>query len=134
MAQSPDNLAAARRYLAAIESGVSGDALAAFFTPDVVQQEFPNRLTPNGATRRLPELLEGAARGLKILKAQRYEVLNALATGEHVALEVQWTGTLAMAVPGLPADGTMRARFAMFMEYRDGKIARQQNYDCFDPW
>jgi len=26
------------------------------------------------------------------------------------------------------------ARFAIFLEIRDGKIAAQHNYDCFDPW
>jgi hypothetical protein len=22
----------------------------------------------------------------------------------------------------------------LWLEFRDGKIARQHNYDCFDPW
>jgi hypothetical protein len=22
----------------------------------------------------------------------------------------------------------------VWLEFRDGKIARQHNYDCFDPW
>jgi hypothetical protein len=28
----------------------------------------------------------------------------------------------------------MRGRFAVFMEFRDGRIVRQRNYDCFKPW
>jgi ketosteroid isomerase-like protein len=28
----------------------------------------------------------------------------------------------------------MRARFAAFIEFRDGRIVRQRNYDCFEPW
>jgi hypothetical protein len=24
--------------------------------------------------------------------------------------------------------------FAVFLEFRDGRIARQRNYDCFEPW
>ena len=60
--------------------------------------------------------------------------LNAIESGETVVLEVLWTGTMAIAVAGLPAGGEMRARFAVFLEYRDGQIARQRNYDCFDPW
>jgi ketosteroid isomerase-like protein len=129
-----DNLAAARRYLAAIESGATGEVLSGFFTPDIVQHEFPNRLTPDGATRDLRQILEGAERGRRVLRSQRYEVLNALESGDNVALEVQWTGTLSIPVGGLPAGATMRARFAVFLEYREGRIACQRNYDCFDPW
>lgn len=33
-----------------------------FFAEDVVQEEFPNRLVPNGATRDLAALKEAAAR------------------------------------------------------------------------
>ena len=40
---------------------------------------------------------------------------------------------LKRPVPGLP-EGGMRARFGVFIQLRDGKIAAQRNYDCFDPW
>jgi len=123
-----------KRYLAALEAGAVGDDLAAFFTADVVQQEFPNRLVPAGATRDLTALLDGASKGQKVMRAQRYELLSAIASGANLAIEVQWTGTLAVALGTIPAGGQMRARFAMFLELRDGKIARQRNYDCFDPW
>jgi ketosteroid isomerase-like protein len=128
------NLEAAKQYLAAIAAGATRDQLAAFFDPEVVQQEFPNRLTPDGATRGLTEILEGAERGQKVLRSQRYEVLRAVTSGEHVGLEVQWTGILAIPLAGLPPGGVMRARFAVFLDYRDGKIAQQRNYDCFEPW
>jgi hypothetical protein len=39
----------AKEYLAAIERCATGDALAAFFTPDLVQREFPNRLIPTAS-------------------------------------------------------------------------------------
>ncbi len=68
------------------------------------------------------------------MSAQRYELLHAVTSGDDVALEVRWTGTLAVPVGGLPTDGEMRARFAVFLEFRDGRIRRQRNYDCFDPW
>jgi ketosteroid isomerase-like protein len=128
------NLETARAYLAAIEGGATGEALARWFTDDVVQEEFPNRLVPAGARRGLSELLEGAERGQKVMQAQRYEVLSAIASGERVALEVQWTGTVAIPLGSLPAGGQMRARFGVFLDFRDGRIAAQRNYDCFDPW
>ncbi|MEZ4410147.1 MAG: nuclear transport factor 2 family protein [Polyangiales bacterium] len=129
-----DPIAFARRYLAALEAGATGDALAAFFTPDVVQEEFPNRLVPTGARRDLAALLDGAVRGQRVMTAQRYELVHAVASGDRVALEVQWTGTLAVPVGALPAGGEMRARFAVFLDLRDGRIAAQRNYDCFDPF
>jgi ketosteroid isomerase-like protein len=128
------SLALAKTYLGAIEAGATGDVLAAFYAPDVVQEEFPNRLTPNGAKRDLAALLEGAVKGQKVLQGQRYEIVSAVESGATVILEVQWTGTLAAAVGRIPAGGEMRARFAMFLEFRDGLIVRQRNYDCFEPW
>jgi len=44
------------------------------------------------------------------------------------------TGTLAVPFGSIPAGGEMRARFAIFLELRDGRIVRQRNYDCFDPF
>jgi ketosteroid isomerase-like protein len=128
-----ENLAVARHYLEAIERGEPGDSLA-FFAGDAVQEELPNRLTPRGARRDLAALREADERGRKVMTAQRYEILNAIASGDQVALEVQWTGTLAVPFESIPAGGQMRARFGVFLELREGKIVRQRNYDCFEPW
>jgi len=57
-----------------------------------------------------------------------------VASGDQVALEVVWTGTIRQNTGPFVADQTLRARFALFMEFRDGRIVRQRNYDCFDPW
>jgi ketosteroid isomerase-like protein len=128
-----DYLDLAKAYLRAIEDGATGDRLASFFTPDVVQEEFPNRLLPQGARRNLADLLSGAERGQAIMASQRYELSSAVVQGAKVALEVQWTATLRRPVPGLP-EGSMRARFGVFLVFRDDKIAEQRNYDCFEPW
>jgi ketosteroid isomerase-like protein len=128
------NLDTARRYLAAIQRGATGDELAQFFTPDVVQEELPNRVSPDGKRRKLTEILEGAERGQKVLRAQRFEIRSAVATGDRVIFEVLWIGTLAIPFGTIPAGGEMRAYSAMFLEFRDGKIAAQRNYDCFEAW
>ncbi len=134
MATDHPNLATARRYLEALEQGVVGSALAEFFVPDVLQEELPNRLLPAGARRDLDAILAGAERGKQLMAAQRFEVRQAVAEGDRVVMEVRWTGTLALAMGSLPAGGTMRAHFAVFLDFRDGKIAGQRNYDCFEPW
>ena len=128
------NIEHARRYLQALEAGAQGETLAAFFTPDVVQEEFPNRLMENGATRDLAALLDGAVRGAKVMTNQRFEIVREIADGERVAIELVWTGTTQVAFRSLAVGDTMRARFAIFLDYRDGRIARQRNYDCFDPF
>jgi ketosteroid isomerase-like protein len=132
VARSP--LEIARIYLQAVERGATGDELAAFYTDDVVQEEFPNRLVPNGARRDLKALLEGAERGQKVVRDQRYEVLSAAEVGQAAILEVQWSATLSIPVGSIPAGGQMRARLAMFIEFRGEKIARQRNYDCYEPF
>ncbi len=128
------NLDAARQYLAAIQRGAIGDELAQYFTPDVTQEELPNRVVPNGKRRKLAAILEAAERGQKVMREQRYEIRSAIATGDRVILEVLWVGTLAIPFGTIPAGGEMRAYSAMFLEFRDGKIAAQRNYDCFEPW
>jgi ketosteroid isomerase-like protein len=128
---SDNCLQIARKYLAALERGDTDEALS-YLAADVVQQEFPNQLSPSGATRDLAAMREGAARGKQILTAQSYEVLGAVAAGDCVALEVQWTGTLAVPFGSVPIGGQLRARFAVFLEFRGGQIVRQRNYDCYE--
>jgi ketosteroid isomerase-like protein len=129
---SDNCLQIARKYLAALERGDTDEALS-YLAADIVQQEFPNRLSPSGAIRDIAAMREGAARGKQLLSAQTYEVLGSIAAEDQVALEVQWTGTLAVAVGNVPPGGQLRARFAVFLEFRGGQIVRQRNYDCFDP-
>ena len=85
----------------ALDLGATGTDLAQFFAPDVVQREFPNRLMPQGATRDLAALLDGAVRGQSVMAAQSFEILNAIAAGSQVALELQRTGTLAIPLGSL---------------------------------
>jgi ketosteroid isomerase-like protein len=128
-----DLLRLAREYLDSIgrDDPIAG---LRFFADGVVQVEFPNRLIPNGTTRDLAAIADAAERGRKVMTAQRFEVLNAIASGDQVAVEALWSGTLAVALGSIPAGGQMRARFAIFLTYRDGRIVRQHNYDCFDPF
>jgi len=128
-----DLLRLTREYLESIGNADEPGGLR-FFADDVIQVEFPNRLVPNGATRDLAALRDAAERGRKVVTSQRFEVVNAIASGEQVAVEAIWTGTLAVPLGSIPAGGQMRARFAIFLTYREGKIVRQHNYDCFDPW
>jgi ketosteroid isomerase-like protein len=129
---SETNIDFIRRYFDAIEAGVGPEEMAAFFTPDVIQEEFPNRIVPRGARRELKEILAASKRGKQVMQSQRFEILHSISEGDEVALEVRWTGTLAEALSTLPAGFMMKARFAVFIRLVNGRIARQRNYDCFD--
>jgi ketosteroid isomerase-like protein len=129
-----NNLDVAKRYLTIIEQMGDCQDLAEFFAPDVVQEEFPNRLVPTGARRDLAAILDACERGKKVLSGQRYEIKNAVVSGNLVAMEVVWTGKLAVGVGPLLEGAEMKAHFAVFLEFRDGKIVAQRNYDCFEPW
>ena len=120
-----------RAYLKAIEQrkDVSG-----FYTSDVVQEEFPNLLSPAGARRVFADLKAAGQRGRNVLKSESYEILTLVEANDIVAAEILWRGVLAVPLRSLKPGDEMRARFAAFFEFEGEKIRRQRNYDCFEPF
>ena len=133
MPSPTENLALAKRYLKAIESGASAEEMAQFFAPEVIIEIFPSKFFPNGSRNNLAGILAAAKRGKKAMTTQTYAVRNALASGDQVAIEVDWTGTLAVPFQNIPAGGQMLAHFAALLQFKDGKIVSQRNYDCYEP-
>ena len=123
-----------RAYLDAIEAGTVGARIGDWYTSDAVQVEFANKLAPNGATRTVADLQRAAAAGAQIVERQSYEIANFIEQGDKVAVECVFRAAFKIDVLGLPAGQTMTARFGIFFEMRDGKIARHHTYDCFEPW
>ncbi len=124
----------ARAYIAAVEGGAAGDDLAAFYHPDVIQHEFPNRLVPSGAQRELADILRGAESGSKLMERQIYDIHTVTELGDRVILEYTWTGYPRTPVGTVRPGEAMRARICQVIEYEDGLIIRQRNYDCFEPF
>ncbi|MFH8410191.1 nuclear transport factor 2 family protein [Streptomyces sp. NPDC018019] len=77
-------------------------------------------------------MLQSAEQGRTLLSHQQFDVHNAIAADDQVALEVTWSGTLATPVGGLSAGHVLRAHIAVFLEFRDGRIRAQRNYDCYE--
>ncbi|WP_229711728.1 nuclear transport factor 2 family protein [Streptomyces daqingensis] len=123
---------AAVRYHQAVARFAAGDELAVFFHEDAVHRELPNALFPDGAVRDRGGVTAAAEAGRKALSRQTFDVVNAVAADGQVALEVLWTGTLAVPLGELPAGHVLRAHIATFLEFRDGKIVEQRNYDCYE--
>ena len=90
-------------------------------------------MTKTTITRTLKGLKAGAERGKKLLIREEYEVKNLVSTGNTVLLECIWRGTVANPLGNTPAGGQMSADFAQVFEFKNGKIFRQRNYDCFKP-
>ena len=131
MTPEDDRVMAARRILAAIETGDEA-ALRELYAEDLVQVEHPNRLKVKGDRRGLKQILADLKRGKAMLRSERYEVLETVAAGDLVALRVKWTGILAIAVGALQPGDPMVCESGIFMKFQGGKVIEQHNYDCFE--
>jgi ketosteroid isomerase-like protein len=123
----------AARYVRALEA-FDVEALRELVHPQMAQVELPNRLNPKGQTSDAADLLARMQKSTAVLSAQRYTIHHAIEQGDHLALEVGWAGTLRVPLGTLAPGDEMRASFAVFLEVRDGKVIRQRNYDCFEPF
>lgn len=128
------NVSRVHEYLEAIASMGPYETVADFYTADVTIQEFPNRIAPHGRVGRLGDARAAYERGREILKSQTYRVQRILEAGDELAVELEWTGILAVPVMSLPTGSEIKAFVAMFLTFRDGKIAAQRNYDCYPPF
>ena len=128
-----ENLDIVRTYLKNVENGAFSD-IAPLFTPDVVVEQLPNRIYAQGLRATISQMAAAFEKGRKLLSSQTYEIKNAVTNGDSVAVEVLWTGTLAVGFGTLTAGAQMRCHSSMFFEFKNGKIGSQRNYDCFEPW
>src|SRR3984893_9414613 len=128
------NVSRTHQYLQAVASLGPFDDVANFFSPDIVFQEFPNRIAPQGRVRRAADLRAAYEQGRQLLRSQTYTVQRIVEAGDEIAVELEWVGTLAIPAMNLPAGSEMKAFVAMFLTFRDGKIISQRNYDCYPPF
>jgi len=129
-----DIKAIALDFINTLQNRTSAEELLRFYHPDIEQIEFPNAVTKNKAIRNLSDLNAGAEKGKKVLQKEEYEVVKSYSFENTVIIECIWTGTLAIPLGNIPVGGTMKAYFAQFYEFKDGKIIKLRNYDCFEPF
>lgn len=130
MIGSADALLALHR---AIERGTHGSALAHLFTDDVVTVEHPNLIAPAGGVHDLQQMLDGSERGAALLSSQQYDVHSLQEVGDLVVARLTWTGTVAVDAGPLTAGQTLVAHIAQFITVREGRIARIETFDCYEP-
>jgi ketosteroid isomerase-like protein len=120
------------RYLSLIaDPSVDVERIAELLDDDMRFVERPNLVNPRGSTRDVAELLTSVAHGRQLLEAQHFEIVDHVVAGDTVATRVIWTGTPALDAPPFRAGSCIRADSFMHFTLRDGRIAHQENYDCF---
>ena len=121
-------------FLKMMEERKASSDLEKFYHPEIEQSEYSNAIIKNTIVRNLADLKAASERGQKFLLKETYEIKHLFSSGDVVILEAVWKGTPAVAVGTIPAGGQMTAYFAQIFEFKDGKIYRQRNYDCFEPF
>jgi ketosteroid isomerase-like protein len=119
-------------YLRAVESH-DLDAVADYLHADVEVVEHPNKVSPNGKRYDRAALREAGERGKALLASERYEIRSMIVEGDRAAIQIEWSGTLAITAGPWQVGDVMRAKICSIIELRDGKVWRQEQYDCFVP-
>jgi len=131
MRKEDDRVKAAEALYRAIEAR-DRDALLNLYAENAVQIEHPNTLKPKGDRRAPAKMVEDLGRGKKILRSEHYEVLQAVASGDNVAMQVKWTGVVAIEIGALKPGDSMICESAIFLRFEGDRIVEQHNYDCFE--
>ena len=105
-----------------------------YYDKGIIQTEFPNHIMPSTARRNLEDLKTAWQKGKRIMQSERYEVTHSYAFGDIVIIEAKWIGKLSVDIGTLKAGEEIKAFFAQIFEFQNGKIVRQRNYDCFEPF
>jgi ketosteroid isomerase-like protein len=137
VAMDPDTeaVSVARLYLAVVaDHDAPVDALAALIDEHAEFVEHPNRLVPAGRRRDRAATLEAFAAGKGLLARQELAVHELVSSGETVAARLTWRGLLAIDAGPLPAGTELAAEIAQFITVRDGRIARLETFDCYEPF
>ena len=110
-------------YIRAIESHDLDD-VARRLHDDVTVVEHPNKLNPAGKTYDKAAIRAAGERGAAVLESERYDVRGMIVEGDRASVQTVWTGVLKNGA-------TMTAQICSVIEVKDGKIWRQEQYDCF---
>ena len=100
--------------------------------PEIENLEHPNKLLPAGKRYDLAAMRAAGERGRAVMASQRFEIRSMIVEGDRAAVQIAWSGTLAVAAGPLPAGHVMRAQVCSIIHVKDGKVWRQEQYDCFE--
>ncbi|MEO5681157.1 MAG: nuclear transport factor 2 family protein [Chitinophagaceae bacterium] len=99
----------------------------------IEQIEYPNLIIRSTRQRTFKNYIEGAEAGKKMLAYQHFEPTRFIETEDTVIAEYTWTGELKITTAGLQKGQVLKAHICTIFEFKDDKIFRQRNYDCYEP-
>jgi hypothetical protein len=99
----------------------------------VEQADYPNLMIPYIRKRTFKGLVESAEAGKKMFAWQRFETLHFIESGETAVVEYTWSAELKVKAGRLKQGQVIKAHICTVFEFRDEKIFRQRNYDCYEP-
>ncbi len=122
-----------RKFFQAIENG-DLDGIVTSYHADIKHTEWPNTLRKEGGVSDLEQIKAAFERGKTAVKSQTFHINSLICEGDLVAAEALWRGVLNVGFGKLQSGDVMTAHVCTVFEIRDGKIIRQRNYDCFEPF
>jgi hypothetical protein len=94
--------------------------------------EYPNLVTKKGQVRTAAEGIKGIDIGKQILSGQQYEFIDFIETDDKVIAQGVWTGTMKIDAGQLKQGQQLKAHLCVIIEFKDDKIYRIRNYDCYE--
>jgi ketosteroid isomerase-like protein len=122
-----------KRFFELIEAfSLSESDFKPLLHPEIEQTEFPNLITTSVIVCNYEVLMQRIPNGKKLLKEQKYDIQRAYEIRDTLITEVIWTAVVGEDVGAFKTDQQLKAYFCCVFEFKDGKIYRQRNYDCFE--
>ena len=118
-------------FVRTLEAGGGGEDIRPFLSADFVLVQAPHLLAPEGSTRTLDQVLEGADQSARVVADQKFGIRRTTCEAGRVVVEADWSATVLMDLRYWDAGETIRARTSSVFEVRDGRIVSQDSYDCY---
>jgi len=131
---STDPAAVVDRYLAVVaDLDAEPDALADCVDAAARFVEHPNLVAPVGRRRDAAAAAAAREHSRALMAAHRFDVHEHIVAGDRVVTRATWTGRLAIDAGPWPAGTELRAESCMVFTVGDGRVVRQESYDCSHP-
>lgn len=124
-----------KKYIALVEAmNFTPDTAADLVHPDYEQWELPNQLNKQGQKSDLADSFKRMKIATTIMREQKYQITSTMEQDSRVVMEAIWAGKFSTDIGPFKAGQELKAFFCMIFEFKDQKIYRIRNYDCFEPF